>query len=68
MKAKHTQKTGRPTVLNKQELAMANHLSVTAKWEFPYNARDIITLEKLIRTSKNELLNDFKIIYLDQTR
>ena len=47
LKKKHTQKPGRPTVLNEEEeLSIAKHLLATADWGFPFDGMDIMMLVK----------------------
>ena len=44
LKKKDTQKPGRPTVLNEEELSIAEHLLATADWGFPFCGMDIMVL------------------------
>ena len=46
LKKKDTQKPGRPTVLNEEELSIAEHLLATADWGFPFDGMDIMMLVK----------------------
>ena len=40
------QRPGRPTLSEKEALAIAKHLLATAEWGFPFNGMDIMMLVK----------------------
>ena len=46
LKKKDTQKPGRPTVLNEEELSITEHLLATADWGFSFDGMDIMMLVK----------------------